>query len=165
MTRGRTDVATRFEAFYGRERDPLVRALTFATGDPAAASDAVDEAMARAYQRWARVSTYDNPAGWVYRVALNHSRSVFRKLGRVRVGAVPDRSVAPSQLPDEALWRAVDRLPEAQRDAVVLRFLLDWNNAEIAQALDVPEGTIKSRVSRGLAALRERLDDTPEVAR
>jgi hypothetical protein len=60
---------TDFDVFYGSEHAPLYRALAMTLGDSDLAAEAIDEAMVRAYQRWAVVSRYDNPAGWVYRVA------------------------------------------------------------------------------------------------
>lgn len=55
-------------------RDRLYRAIALVVGDPSLASDAVDEAMTRAVARWERISKYDSPDGWVYRVALTWSR-------------------------------------------------------------------------------------------
>ena len=59
----------------------------------------------------------------------------------------------------DRLWRACLRLPEAQRTAVVLRFYEELEYAEIAELTGVREGSVRSRVSRGLAAMREELGD------
>jgi RNA polymerase sigma-70 factor (sigma-E family) len=153
--------ASTFDAFYRRERDPLYRALALTLADADLAAEAVDEAMVRAYQRWARVTDYDNPAGWVYRVALNWALSRLRRRWRsVVVAAVPDRAAADE--PDRdvgVLAAAVAALSPRQRAVVVLRFHLDWSVDQIAAALGVPAGTVKSRLHRALAALRESLGD------
>lgn len=158
-----TDVPPRavlaFEAFYRRERDGLRRAVAFAVGDHGLAGEAVDEAMARAYQRWTRIGGYDDPAGWVYRVAVNWARSGWRRARRLVVGAVPETTATPPHdLPDPALWAAVASLPPGQRDALVLRFVLDWPHERIASALDITTGTARSRVTRGLQRLRTDLE-------
>ena len=151
-------VEAAFAGFYQRERDGLVRAVSLAVGDPALATEAVDEAMARAWQRWRTVSQHARPAGWVYRVAVNWARSVWRRLRRTHpTDTPPDGGVAPPAPRDTELWAALEQLPSAQRDAIVLHHVLQWTNPEIAEALDVPVGTVKARTSRGLARLREEV--------
>jgi RNA polymerase sigma factor (sigma-70 family) len=147
-----------FDAFYRRERTPLFRALALTLGETDLAADAVDEAMARAYQRWGTVSRYGNAAGWVYRVALNWAISHLRRRRR-QLPAATQASVDEPQLPDPVLAEAVRSLPIAQRSVVVLRFHLDWSLDEIALALGVPAGTVKSRLSRALQTLRDTLGD------
>lgn len=154
-TRAAADAA--FAAFYDRERGPLVRALTVTLGEPELANDAVDEAMARAYARWSGISRYDNPAGWVYRVAVNWARSRLRRRRFVSRSLVPEREVRDPEPVDGALWEAVAHLPFQQRSAIVLRFGLDWPLERIADAVGSPVGTVKSRISRGVASLRSTL--------
>lgn len=151
-----------FEGFYSRERVPLYRALALTIGDSDLAAEAVDEAMVRAYQRWRRVCVYDNPAGWVYRVALNWAISRKRRR-RPTPPLVPGAAfAAPPATPDAALTHAIASLPHNQRAVVVLRFHLDWSTEQIAHALKVPAGTVKSRLHRGLATLRNTLGDDYE---
>src|ERR1700733_14749109 len=82
-----------FEAFYAEARTPLARALAVTTGDRDLAVEAVDEAMARAYQRWSRIARLENPGGWVYRVGLNWATSVLRRRNRPWPRAAEDRAV------------------------------------------------------------------------
>lgn len=161
---GEVEAPAEFEVFYRRERAEVFKALAFTLRDAELAEEAVDEGMVRAFQRWGRVSRYDNPAGWVYRVALNWSISRIRRGRRaVPVADVPDELLDsdPSDppLPDERLAAAVAALPVKQRAVVVLRCHLDWSVPQIASALRVPEGTIKSRLHRALAVIRERLGE------
>ncbi|MBW3620060.1 MAG: sigma-70 family RNA polymerase sigma factor [Actinobacteria bacterium] len=152
--------APSFESFYRGERDGLHRALTFAVGDHRLAGEVVDEAMVRAYERWSRIGRYDDPAGWVYRVAMNRARSLWRRSRWVRPGDPPDRERPVAELPDPELWAAVAALPRGQRDAVVLRFVLDWSYDRIGEALGVATSTARSRVARALPMLREDLEAT-----
>ncbi|MER7459529.1 SigE family RNA polymerase sigma factor [Micromonospora sp. NPDC126480] len=148
-----------FERFYRTHVDRIHRALALATGDVGLAREAADEAMARAYARWDRIQKLDNPAGWVFRVGLNWATSWWRKVRRERPPA-PDDSDAPAAGPDPvgmAARSALDQLPTAQRAVIVCRVLLDLSTAETAAVLDLTEGTVKSRLSRGLAGLRTAL--------
>ncbi|MEX1005006.1 MAG: sigma factor-like helix-turn-helix DNA-binding protein [Acidimicrobiia bacterium] len=147
-----------FEDFYRGERDALVRALTLTLRDVSLGTDAADEAMARAYQRWDRVGAYDNPMGWTYRVGLNWARSRIRKLTReVSAEGVEPVVVDPSPL-DPAVARAIDDLSTRHRAVVVLRYFLDWSIDDIARGLELRPGTVKSRLHRSLRALRTELE-------
>ena len=73
-----------FDDFYRQQAEPLGRALALSLNNPELAEDALNEAMARALQRWKRVSDFDNPAGWVYRVAMNWALSWLRRRRRER---------------------------------------------------------------------------------
>ncbi|MBM2618434.1 RNA polymerase sigma factor [Actinoplanes sp. LDG1-06] len=153
LTPGETDG---FEAFYRANVDRIYRALAVTLRRDEFAHEAVDEAMARAYAKWATVGTLDNPAGWVFRVGLNWATSWWRKLRRE---APPDAaSEHPSRdtIPDGTLL-ALAALPLPQRAVITCRILLDLTTAETADALGLSEGTVKSRLSRGLAALRSEL--------
>jgi RNA polymerase sigma-70 factor (ECF subfamily) len=149
-----------FDAFYRRERATLYRALALTLRDADLAAEAVDEGMVRAYQNWWRIHGYDNPAGWVYRVALNWAISRTRVRSRsVAMDRLPEQSVEFAEPADAALARAIAALPSKTRAVVVLRFHMDWSVEQVAAALRVPPGTVKSRLHRGLAALRSELEE------
>ncbi|MGW4291723.1 RNA polymerase sigma factor [Micromonospora chersina] len=148
-----------FEQFYRDHVDRIHRALALAVGDPAVAREATDEAMARAYARWDRVRRLDNPGGWVFRVGLNWATSWWRKVRRERPPA-EDRHPAAAAAPDPAglaARSALELLPLSRRTVIVCRVLLDLSTAETAAVLDLTEGTVRSRLSRGLAELRAAL--------
>ena len=149
-----------FEAFYRANVDRVYRALAVTLRRDDLAHDATAEAMARAYARWSVVGRFDNPAGWVFRVGLNWATSWWRKARRERPPA--DESAHPHAQPSDGALMAQDtlaRLPIAQRAVVTCRVLLDLTTAETAAALGLTEGTVKSRLSRGLAALRAGLSE------
>ena len=151
-----------FEDFYAAEAAAVHRAVAASLPDPSRAADAVDEAMARAYASWRKVGGYDAPAAWVYRVAMNWATSRWRKHRREaaladatveRLEAVPATSPVGSPALD-----ALRALPVEQRQVVACRVLLDLDTRSTALALGIAEGTVKSRLSRALDALRTDLE-------
>ncbi len=148
-----------FDGFFHEHHASIVRALGLALGDEHLARDAAAEGFAQALQRWRRVARYDNPAGWVYRVGLNWGRSRWRKTHREISEHASDsveRPFAASEPSDPRIAPALHRLSVDHRVVVVARFYLDWSEQEIAAALDIRPGTVKSRLSR---ALRHLADD------
>jgi RNA polymerase sigma-70 factor (ECF subfamily) len=146
------DVERFVEAHHAR----LVRAVALSCGSIPVAEDAVQEALAKA---WARRRRPDDLTAWVVTVALNHTRSRWRKDRRLTAAPVPDRP-APAELPDLDLHARVAALPRRQREAVVLHYYLGFGVRETAACLGVAEGTIKTALHRARQALAAAL--TPE---
>ncbi len=146
-----------FDTFFRQEADGVFRALAATLRDRDLAEEAAAEAMTRTYQHWRRVRRYDNPAGWAYRVGLNWARSRLRRRDVTRRLRPPDPERAPEPF-DDQLHEALLRLEIDQRAVVVLRYLYDWSQEQIAEALDLPVGTVKSRLGRAVARLRETLE-------
>jgi RNA polymerase sigma-70 factor (ECF subfamily) len=162
---GSGEGADQFEAFYRAQVDRVHRALAISLGDRALAREATDEAMARAYARWSTVADLENPGGWVFRVGLNWATSWWRKVRRERPLDATDGDPAVAAAPDAGgavALAALRRLPLGQRTVVVCRVLLDMSTQETAATLGIAEGTVKSRLARGLAELRARLTDEEE---
>ncbi len=148
-----------FEVFYRRSWTTIYRPLAATLGDPDLAAEAVDEAMVRAFTKWATVSAMENAEGWVYRVAYRWSVDRLRRRrteGRLAPKTL-DRPVPDGVDIEPHLDRALANLPIGQRAVVILACALDWSEREIAAALGIRQGTVKSRLSRGLARLREEL--------
>ncbi|MDT0306974.1 SigE family RNA polymerase sigma factor [Streptomyces sp. DSM 44917] len=149
-----------FETFYAATAPRLVAAVCALTGDPAEAEDAVQEAYARAWQRWARLAREGDPLPWVRTVALRLAVSSWRKArnrlrAQFRHGPPPNAAaLAPDHV---ALVAALRALPAAQRTAVVLHHLLDLPVARVARETGASEEAVRARLSRGRKALRERL--------
>ncbi|MEE9178509.1 MAG: sigma-70 family RNA polymerase sigma factor, partial [Acidimicrobiia bacterium] len=134
------------------------RAVAVVIRDRDLAAEAVDEAMVRAYKRWEEVSAMSNPNGWVYRVAVNWAKTRLRRRSvRARLPIPPVPMVEAPGVPDPELVDAVRALPASQRDVVVARYLFDMSQEEIAATFEIKPGTVKSRLGRGLARLREEL--------
>jgi RNA polymerase sigma-70 factor (sigma-E family) len=125
-------------------------------GDRGDAEDVAQETLARALVRWKRLE--DKPQGWVSRVASNLAIDRYRRRRRHfddRAGALS--MVDPLLVERMDLADALRRLPGRQREVVVMRYLLDWSEHDVAAALGCSAGAVKQHASRGLHALRERL--------
>ena len=140
-----------------------MRALAVASGDIADAEEAVQDAFVQAHRHWARVRTYQDPAGWVRRAAINRLANRRRSFGR-RTKAMTRLAALPAPRTTSGLERldvasALSALPERQRLAVCLFYLADLPIAEIAPAMDVTEGTVKSSLHDARRKLRQTLED------
>ena len=145
-----------FDEFYGRARAELARALSLALGDVDLGVEAVDEAMARAYERWPTVSRLDRPEGWVYRVAMNWALSFLRRRRRSD-HRLYDPGADHTAISDPDVHAALGELDVKHRTVIVCRHLLGWSVAETAAALKVREGTVKSRLHRAHRILQSSL--------
>lgn len=122
------------------------------------AEDLAQTALVKCYVGWAKVSRADSIDAYVARVLLNAYRQSKRRRwwGELPTERLPDvgiddQSVNADQA--DALRRALDLLPSSQREAIVLRHYLGLSEAETAEVLGVPTGTVKSRLSRARAQL------------
>src|SRR3954452_5163303 len=153
-----------FDSWVAARGPGLLRLAYTLTGNAADAEDVVQEALARALPRWGRISQVGNVDAYVRRMVVNAHTSWWRRFRRREspVEQVRDSAVTPAGLPSDeraGLWQACQRLPEAQRTAIVLRYYEQLEYAEIAELTGVREGSVRSRVSRGLSALREVMGD------
>jgi RNA polymerase sigma-70 factor (ECF subfamily) len=144
-------------AFCEAEWRRLVGALSLYTGDADLAEELAQEAVARVCRHWRRVRTMDAPAAWLHRVARNLAHSHFR---RARAGARAHQrarvDLAHAAGDDAVALRVVvASLPPRERDAIVARFYLGMSVRETADALNCPEGTVKTLTHRAIARLRD----------
>jgi RNA polymerase sigma-70 factor (ECF subfamily) len=151
-----------FAEFFALSRHGVFRAVLAATGNRASAEDAVAEAYARAYVRWATVSAHANPTAWVLRTALNAHRSMWRRSRRETLAeSPPDVAVAHAQSGLDAQVReAVRALPRRQREVVALRLVADLSAEETGALLGMAPSTVHVHLHRALAELRKRLEPT-----
>jgi RNA polymerase sigma factor (sigma-70 family) len=151
-----------FDDWYRHEHGRLAASLVVVAGDVDAATDAVDEAFARALDRWDTVSTMASPVGWIYRVALNVLRRRMRRASFERRSVRDDVPPRTSEMPDPGVWDAVARLPRRQRTAIVLRYVADLPESDIAAAMGIARGTVAAT----LHAARTRLEQdlTPRTS-
>lgn len=150
-----------FDDFYRGTSHRLLQYAFAMTGDLGTAQDLVQEAYIRAWQRWSRVSRYDRPEGWLRLVVARLAADRWRRFGvarRVGVRAWDPGPAAPPPSEDTVLLvRALRGIREQERRAIVLHYLLDLPISEIAVETGAAEGTVKSWLSRGRAALAEEL--------
>ena len=147
-----------------RERWPaLVRSAVLLGCTVAEAEDLVQTALLRCYLAWTRVRAAGDRDAYVYRVLLNchHDSRRRRWWGEHPTAELPDAPVEDTtgRVDDlDAMRRAVARLSAAHREVVVLRYYAQLGERQIADALGIPPGTVKSRLSRALEQLSADLD-------
>lgn len=150
-----------FAAFVREHSRTLFGTAYLLTGDSHAAEELLQDTLARLYGRWASVAAATSPLAYVRRSVANRFISQSRGPSRrVRVVAeVPERGsgqdVAVDVTDRALLWQLLQELPERQRAAIVLRYYHDLPESEIAASLGCREATVRSLVSRGLAAMRD----------
>jgi RNA polymerase sigma factor (sigma-70 family) len=157
--------ATAFEEFFLAEHERLFQALYLLTGDRFEADDLAQEALLRAYERWDRVAAMDSPAGYVYRTALNLHRSRLRALvvrARRVFAAVPAEDLSGPVAASHDVRRALSRLPRGQREALILVEWLGLGSEEAGRVLGIDAASVRGRLHRGRASLRDLLGDRDE---
>lgn len=146
-----------FEDFVRSRYPALLRFAHVLTGDPYLAADLVQDALERTGVAWPRVTRKDAPEAYVRRAIVNGFTSHWRRRRRETLTAEVPAVAADGAVPDDAMWDVLATLPPRQRAVLVLRFYEDLSEREIATALSVAPGTVKSQASKGLAALRVAL--------
>ncbi len=148
MLRSETDIDA-FRDFVG-ESEPRLRQALSATLGTQAGRDATADAMGYAWENWERIQTMDNPAGYLYAVGRDRARKSFRKQRPVFY------PVDASRLPwiEPSLPSALERLPDRQREVVVLMYCYQWSMSEVADLLGIAKSTVQNHAERGLASLR-----------
>jgi len=153
--------------------DALYRVALRLTGDPARAEDLVQDTMLKAYRSWRQYRPGTNAKGWLLTILRNTFINDYRRR-KLEPVAMDLEAVEPhaiyrdietadpegaffSQIVDEKVLQAVDALPPEFREVLVLSDMEGLRYAEIAEALQVPVGTVKSRLFRGRRLLQAAL--------
>ena len=153
---------------YVRSRSrALLRTAYLLTGNMADAEDLLQSALAKTYLAWDRIEDRGALDGYVRRALVNTHISWWRRrrLEEYPTDEIPDQAVVDHSVSSElqeSLRRAIDRLPQRMRAAVMLRYYDDMSEAEVADVLGVSLGTVKSTVSRAVAKLRIDAELQPE---
>jgi RNA polymerase sigma-70 factor (sigma-E family) len=143
----------------------LIRLAYVLTGNRHDAEDLVQDVLARALPRWSRIAVVENPEAYLRRMLVNAHTSAWRRFRRreTPVAALVDIATKRVDEPDVIehlhVWQACLALPRDQRIAVVLRFYEDMDYGAIAELTGVRVGSVRSRVSRALASMRQELND------
>ena len=150
-------VVGQFEAFYRERYRPLVAVVYALTGNRSAAEDLTQEAFLRAHRDWNAVRVMEAPEAWVRRVAVNLAMSRFRRLksetaAKLRLSPVRV-AFQPPTAEHEAFWAEVRRLPRRQSQVIALRYVEDLSTKQIAEVLEIADGTVRALLTQA----RERL--------
>lgn len=159
----------RFFALFKPEQGRLYRTAWAILGNEADAADALQEATIRAYRAFDQLKGGSAAfPSWMRRILVNTCTQILRKRMRVIPVERPEDLAEERVAPDldvpfgSEVWEAVRQLDERYRAVVVLRFLNDMQLEDIATALDIPLGTVKSRLHTSLKLLKNRLQDGHE---
>ena len=163
-----------YEEIVRRYQQLAFRTAYVITGSTAEAEDAAQEAFVKAYRALDRFRPGAEPRPWLLRIVANEARNRVRSTGRrqglelrlvegFRQGdAAPSPEAAAVAAEDRRrLLRLVNSLEEQDRLVIASRYFLELSGEETAAALGIPEGTVKSRLSRALARLRTRFEEAP----
>ena len=165
-----------FEILVQRYKNPLTNFVFRFLGDYESCNDVVQETMIKVYRYKDTYSSVAKFSTWVYTIAGNLAKTEYRRQRRRNIFSIsdygednkpydlPDESYRPdvatdSGIKDEIIQKALMKVKETYREAVILRDIQGMSYEEIAEILGVNEGTVKSRINRGRAQLQELLKD------
>jgi RNA polymerase sigma-70 factor (sigma-E family) len=158
---------TQVGALYRAQAVGLIRLAYLMLGDRAAAEDVVQDAFCGLYRHWDRLADPSGALPYVRSSVLNGCRTVLRRRARgqrVTLAYEPPSGSAEaavlSREERQEVMRAVRRLPDRQREALVLRFYLDLPEPEIARVMGIRPGTVRSATHRALKALGHLLESS-----
>lgn len=153
-------------ALYQAHSLGLVRLAVIMLGDQGAAEDVVHDAFLGLYRRWDNLADASSALAYVRSSVLNGCRTLLRR--RARQAAVAVFAVLPIESAEalaligeehREVLAAIRRLPDRRREAVVLRYYLDMTESQIADAMRISRGTVKSAISRGVSAVGRMLQE------
>jgi RNA polymerase sigma-70 factor (sigma-E family) len=164
---GLPDASVGVTELYQAHAVGLIKLGVIMLGDRTAAEDVVQDAFFGLYRNWGRLSDPDNALAYARASVLNGCRAALRqRIRRERLSVVADAATTETVetivlLGEEhrQVLAAVRRLPDRQREALVLRFYLGVSEEETARAMGISRGTVKSSTSRALAALGRMLKE------
>lgn len=147
--------ADEFAAFYASQYPRLAGSLMTVCGDRGLAEETAQEAFARALTHWDRLQDYEKPAGWVYRTAFNLLRRHWQKTKRDEGPLLVDVASVTTDNGRIDASRALATLPFRQRQAVVLRHVMDYSTDEVATIMDISPGALRMTLHRAMESLRD----------
>ena len=159
-----------FANFVHYEQPRLFRTAYLLTGDYQRAEDVVQAAMTKVYLHWPRVRVMEQPGAYARRAVVNQTVSWWRRRssGELPMSWVGDQGESADGADVLAerneIWHAVRRLPPRQRAVIVLRFYEDLTEVEVAAALDISVGTVKSHSHTACNRLAEVLGEVSETS-
>jgi RNA polymerase sigma-70 factor (sigma-E family) len=163
--RGAADADLAIAAMYGTEYRSLVRMSAMLLGDVGSAEEVVQDSFIATRAAWRGLRDLDKGVHYLRRSVLNRSRSVLRHRAVVdkhMPASEPDmpsaEQAAITRLQRAAVIAALRSLPTRQREALALRFYLDLSEEQVAAAMQISQGAVKSHTARGKAALRSLLE-------
>ncbi|HEV3102486.1 MAG TPA: RNA polymerase sigma factor [Candidatus Dormibacteraeota bacterium] len=172
FTRAQRGDQAAYEEVVQRYQQVAFRTAYIITGSSADAEDAAQEGFVKAFRALGTFRTGAEPRPWLLRIVANEARNRVRSAGRrrqlelreaerFRPGDAAPSPEAAAVAAEDSRWLLglINELSEEDRLVISSRYLLELNGEETAAALGIPEGTVKSRLSRALARLRQRVEE------
>lgn len=163
--RGMAEADVAITAMYDTEYRSLVRMSAMLLGDVASAEEIVQDSFIAVHAAWRGLRDIDKGVHYLRRTVMNRSRSLLRHrvvIDKHLPASEPDmpsaEQAAIARLQRAAVVTALRTLPVRQREALVLRFYLDLSEQQVAAAMQISQGAVKSHTARGKAALRSLLE-------
>ena len=154
-------------------QEPVFRLAYLLLGDPDDAEDITQDTFVRAYKALKRFDPERPRRPWLLRIASNLAHNRHRSIGRYLAALTrfarqnPDRIKLTTLKPEDegqALWQAIRKMAKPFQEVIYLRYFLEMSEDEMVAALDIPVGTVKSRLHRALSKLRGIIErDYPEL--
>lgn len=151
-----------FEGFFEAEHVRLFGALTLVTGNRAEAEEIMQDAFLRVWERWPRVSAMEEPAGFLFRTAMNVFRNRYRRATialRRLANVAPTEDVLGTVDDRDMVVRALRELTPTQRAAVILTSYAGFTSEEAGHALGMKPSTVRTLATRARAAMREKVGE------
>jgi RNA polymerase sigma-70 factor (sigma-E family) len=165
---GRLDADSALTVLYTAHYRSLVRLASLLLDDVGLSEEVVQDAYVKMHGAWSRVRDPEAAVGYLRTTVVNLARSRLRRRMVAQKHAPKPLPDAPSaehgaleRLERDRLIRALRSLPARQRECLVLRYYGDLSEAQIAEAMGISTGAVKSHASRGMAALRASLEGAP----
>jgi RNA polymerase sigma-70 factor (ECF subfamily) len=162
-----------WEALMRTHQEPVFRLVYLLLGDPDEAEDIAQETFLRAYKALDGFDAGRPLRPWLLRIASNLAHNRHRSAGRYLAALTRFTRQNPNQInsistelenQSQSLWQAVRKMTKPFQEVIYLRYFLEMSENEMGDVLDVPAGTVKSRLHRALSKLREIIErDFPEL--
>jgi RNA polymerase sigma factor (sigma-70 family) len=158
------DDPTSFDVFFAKESQALFRRMWLVTRDRYEAEEIVQDAFLSVYERWDRVSTMEDSAGYLYRTAFNAWKKRGRRAARATMQALSVVAIDDFEAADARtiVSEALEHLTPRQRAALVLTELLDFSSEEAGKILGIRAVTARVLASQARSAMRVYLEDRDE---
>ena len=144
--------STEFDEFYATNSDQLIRSIMRVVDFTNVAEEIAQEAFSKVWQRWDLIQ---QPANYLYRVAFNKANDELRKRQTHRSN---EHLLDLTQSEDTIyLSDVLSNISEQRRTAIYHKFYSGYTNSEVGELMNIPEGTVKSMIHRGLNDLREQI--------
>ena len=150
--------ASTVEALFDEHWVTAWRAAYAVTSRSDLADDAAQDAFVSAIRTLATFDSSRPFAPWIAKIAVNRARDLLRAERRRNLTSLDETTEAPAQAQLTGLLAAVAALPREQREVVVLHHVLGFKLSEVAEIVGVPEGTVASRLGRGVARVRQTME-------